>query len=168
MYLNSLSTGVLFILVFLKFVSNCAVFYVVILQGLSFAFPIPSQYIDCCHDGEGFYSFLHTWLLVMPTLQLLISWFLLFYLTAELPLEFPDGTTPVTCRVSIYDSSSGKKVGVGSLMDKASAPPLPAGSLYMEEVHAKVWLLSSSVLLLVWVSWSSHFSIWPPFYFSSF
>ena len=68
----------------------------------------------------------------------LISCFLLFYLTAELPLEFPDGTTPVTCRVSIYDSSSGKKVGVGSLMDKASAPPLPAGSLYMEEVHAKV------------------------------
>ena len=57
---------------------------------------------------------------------------------AELPLEFPDGTTPVTCRVSIYDSSTDSKVGVGSLMDKASAPPLPSGSLYMEEVHAKV------------------------------
>ncbi|KAE8655971.1 UPF0183 protein [Hibiscus syriacus] len=74
-------------------------------EGLSFSFPIPSQYSDCCHNGE-----------------------------AELPLEFPDGTTPVTCRVSIYDSSAGKKVGVGSLMDKASAPPLPTGSFYMEEL----------------------------------
>ncbi|XP_021274630.1 UPF0183 protein At3g51130 isoform X5 [Herrania umbratica] len=83
--------------------------YTLFYPGLSFAFPIPSQYTDCCHDGE-----------------------------AELPLEFPDGTTPVTCRVSIYDTSEGKKVGVGSLMDKASAPPLPAGSLYMEEVQAKL------------------------------
>ncbi|KAE8707117.1 UPF0183 protein [Hibiscus syriacus] len=83
--------------------------YALFYPGLSFAFPIPSQYSDCCHDGE-----------------------------AELPLEFPDGTTPVTCRVSIYDSSTGKKVGVGSLMDKAPAPPLPTGSLYMEEVHAKL------------------------------
>lgn len=63
-----------------------------------------------------------------------------FFLTAELPLEFPDGTTPVTCRVSIYDGSADKKVGVGSLFDKAIAPSLPIGSLYMEEVHAKVWL----------------------------
>ncbi|KAE9446010.1 hypothetical protein C3L33_22048, partial [Rhododendron williamsianum] len=81
------------------------------LQGLSFSFPIPAQYTDCCHHGE-----------------------------AELPLEFPDGTTPVTCRVSIYDSSTDSKVGVGSLTDKAHAPPLPAGSLYMEEVHVEdVW-----------------------------
>jgi hypothetical protein len=57
---------------------------------------------------------------------------------ADLPLEFPDGTTPVTCRVCIYDSSTDSKVGVGSLMDKAMVPALPAGSLYMEEVHAKV------------------------------
>ncbi|WVZ78519.1 hypothetical protein U9M48_026217, partial [Paspalum notatum var. saurae] len=57
---------------------------------------------------------------------------------ADLPLEFPDGTTPVTCRVSIYDSSTDSKVGVGSLMDKAAVPALPAGSLYMEEVHAKL------------------------------
>ncbi|XP_028096177.1 UPF0183 protein At3g51130-like isoform X4 [Camellia sinensis] len=77
-------------------------------QGLSFAFPIPSQYTNCCSDGE-----------------------------VALPLEFPDGTTPVTCRVSIYDSSAGR-VGIGSLVDKASAPPLPAGSLYMEEVHVKL------------------------------
>ncbi|KAL2988201.1 hypothetical protein AAZX31_11G072800 [Glycine max] len=83
--------------------------YTLFYPGLSFAFPIPSQFTDCCHDGG-----------------------------VELPLEFPDGTTPVTCRVSIYDSSSGKKVGVGALMDKASAPPLPAGSIYMEEVHVKV------------------------------
>ncbi|XP_019422530.1 PREDICTED: UPF0183 protein At3g51130-like isoform X2 [Lupinus angustifolius] len=84
-------------------------FYTLFYPGLSFAFPIPSQYTECCHNGG-----------------------------VELPLEFPDGTTPVTCRVSIYDSSSGKKVGVGSLMDKASAPPLPVGSIYMEEVHVKL------------------------------
>ncbi|GFY87977.1 hypothetical protein Acr_05g0016160 [Actinidia rufa] len=84
--------------------------YTLFYPGLSFAFPIPSQYTDCCHDGE-----------------------------AELPLEFPDGTTPVTCRVSIYDSSTDSKVGVGSLMDKASAPPLPAGSLYMEELGEELW-----------------------------
>ncbi|PIA55971.1 hypothetical protein AQUCO_00700350v1 [Aquilegia coerulea] len=83
--------------------------YTLFYPGLSFAFPIPSQYMNCCNDGE-----------------------------AELPLEFPDGTTPVTCRVSIYDSSTDSKVGVGSLMNKASAPPLPAGSIYMEEVHAKL------------------------------
>lgn len=71
---------------------------------------------------------------------------------ADLPLEFPDGTTPVTCRVSIYDSSTDSKVGVGSLMDKAVIPALPAGSLYMEEVHAKVHCLFiddiSSLLIL--------------------
>lgn len=61
-----------------------------------------------------------------------------FGVKAELPLEFPDGTTPVTCRVSIYDNSTDSKVGVGSLMNKAVAPPLPPGSLYMEEVHVKV------------------------------
>ncbi|TQD74760.1 hypothetical protein C1H46_039709 [Malus baccata] len=83
--------------------------YTLFYPGLSFSFPIPSQYTDCCHNRE-----------------------------VELPLEFPDGTTPVTCRVSIYDSSTDKKVGVGSLMDKASAPPLPVGSLYMEEVHVKL------------------------------
>ncbi|XP_038718852.1 UPF0183 protein At3g51130-like isoform X2 [Tripterygium wilfordii] len=82
--------------------------YSLFYPGLSFAFPIPSQYKDCCHDGE------------------------------ELPLEFPDGTTPVTCRVSIYDSSTDKKVGVGSSMDKATAPPLPPGSFYMEEVHVEL------------------------------
>ncbi|XP_043695621.1 PHAF1 protein At3g51130-like [Telopea speciosissima] len=83
--------------------------YTLFYSGLSLAFPIPTQYTDCCHDGE-----------------------------AELPLEFPDGTTPVTCRVLIYDSSTDSKVGVGSVMGKALAPPLPAGSLYMEEVHAKL------------------------------
>ncbi|KAF3593029.1 hypothetical protein DY000_02026465, partial [Brassica cretica] len=83
--------------------------YSLFYPGLSFQFPIPNQYTDCCHDGE-----------------------------AALPLEFPDGTTPVTCRVSIYDNSSDKKVGVGKLMDRASVPPLPPGSLYMEEVHVKL------------------------------
>ncbi|CAM8902328.1 unnamed protein product [Rhodiola kirilowii] len=83
--------------------------YFLIYPGLSFAFPIPTQYSDCIHDGE-----------------------------AELPLEFPDGTTPVTCRVSIYDSSTDNNVGIGSKMGKAIAPPLPVGSLYMEEVHVKL------------------------------
>lgn len=59
-------------------------------------------------------------------------------LTAELPLEFPDGTTPVTCRVSVYDSSTDRKVGVGASLMKACVPPLAAGSLYMEEVQVKV------------------------------
>lgn len=63
---------------------------------------------------------------------------------AELPIEFPDGTTPVTCRISVYDSSPDSKVGVGSLLNKALAPPLPSGSLYMEEVHAKVNLFLAS------------------------
>ncbi|KAJ6831427.1 UPF0183 protein-like isoform X2 [Iris pallida] len=85
--------------------------YTLFYPGLSFAFPIPSQYTNCCNEVK---------------------------VSAELPLEFPDGTTPVTCRVSIYDSSLDSKVGVGSLMDKASVPPLPAGCLYMEEVHAKL------------------------------
>lgn len=83
--------------------------YTLFYPGLSFAFPIPNQYTEYFRDGE-----------------------------AELPLEFPDGTTPVTCRVCIYDSSTDSKVGVGALMQKASVPPLPAGSLYMEEVHAKL------------------------------
>ncbi|KAJ6736804.1 UPF0183 PROTEIN C16ORF70 [Salix viminalis] len=83
--------------------------YTLFYPGLSFAFPIPSQYTDCCHGRE-----------------------------AELPLEFPDGTTPVTCRVSIYDGSADKKVGVGSLMHKASAPPLFPGNPYMEEVLVKL------------------------------
>ncbi|KAF6160542.1 hypothetical protein GIB67_019482 [Kingdonia uniflora] len=83
--------------------------YTLFYPGLSFAFPIPSQYMDCCHDEE-----------------------------AELPLEFPDGTTPVTCRVSIYDKNVDSKVGVGSLMNKATIPPLAAGDTYMEEVHAKL------------------------------
>ncbi|XP_062219872.1 PHAF1 protein At3g51130-like [Phragmites australis] len=77
---------------------------------LSFGFPIPSQYTNLFTNGE----------------------------VADLHLEFPDGTTPVTCRVSIYDNSTDSKVGVGSLMDKAVVPALPAGSLYMEEVHAKL------------------------------
>ncbi|KAF7110132.1 hypothetical protein CFC21_110285 [Triticum aestivum] len=84
--------------------------YTLFYPGLSFAFPIPSQYTNFFNNGE----------------------------VADLPLEFPDGTTPVTCRVSIYDSSTDSKVGVGSLMDKAVIPALPAGSLYMEEVHAKL------------------------------
>ncbi|KAG6394562.1 hypothetical protein SASPL_145151 [Salvia splendens] len=83
--------------------------YTLFYPGLSFVFPVPSQYGQFCHDRE-----------------------------AEVPLEFPDGTTPVACRISGYDSSTGRKVGVGSSMMKACVPPLAAGSLYMEEVAVKV------------------------------
>ncbi|XP_042027640.1 PHAF1 protein At3g51130-like isoform X2 [Salvia splendens] len=83
--------------------------YTLFYPGLSFVFPVPSQYGQFCHDRE-----------------------------AEVPLEFPDGTTPVACRISGYDSSTGRKVGVGSSMMKACVPPLAAGSLYMEEVAVKL------------------------------
>lgn len=77
--------------------------------GLSFTFPVPTKYTECFRNGE-----------------------------AELLLEFPDGTTPITSRICIYDSSTDSKVGVGSSLRKASVPPLPASSLYMEEVYAKL------------------------------
>ncbi|XP_047956532.1 PHAF1 protein At3g51130-like isoform X2 [Salvia hispanica] len=83
--------------------------YTLFYPGLSFVFPVPSQYAQFCHDRE-----------------------------AEVPLEFPDGTTPVACRISVYDSSTDRKVGVGSSMMKACVPPLAAGSLYMEEVAVKL------------------------------
>jgi hypothetical protein len=83
--------------------------YTLFYPGLSFAFPIPAQYTECCQHRE-----------------------------AELPLEFPDGTTPVMSRVCIYDSAVGGGVGVGAPLKIALPPQLPLGSLYMEEVHAKV------------------------------
>ncbi|GAB4847503.1 hypothetical protein Ancab_026561 [Ancistrocladus abbreviatus] len=87
--------------------------------GLSFAFPIPrpTEYADCCGNGE-----------------------------VELPLDFPDGTTRVTCRVCIDDSSTDEEVGVGSLTYKDVARPLPAGGLYMEEVHLKAHKIKKFVL----------------------
>ncbi|KAG0570370.1 hypothetical protein KC19_6G157100 [Ceratodon purpureus] len=83
--------------------------YTLFYPGLSFAFPIPAQYTECCQHRE-----------------------------AELPLEFPDGTTPVMSRVCIYDSAVGGGVGVGAPLKIALPPQLPPGSLYMEEVHAKL------------------------------
>ncbi|KAH1047762.1 hypothetical protein J1N35_038546 [Gossypium stocksii] len=101
-----------------------AMYYMYICIGwvfhLLFLFQFPSQHTDFCHDRE-----------------------------AELSLEFPDGTVPVTCCVSIYDGSAGEKVGVGSLMDKASSPPLPAGSLYMDLGKNCSSLLEASTFLLV-------------------
>ncbi|BBN02781.1 hypothetical protein MPTK1_2g18070 [Marchantia polymorpha subsp. ruderalis] len=72
--------------------------------GLSFVFPIPPQHISYWQDRKG-----------------------------ELPLEFPDGTTPVMSRACIYDST-GEVCGSFKLVP---APQLPGGGLYMEEVHAK-------------------------------
>ncbi|KAH7300618.1 hypothetical protein KP509_24G071700 [Ceratopteris richardii] len=86
--------------------------YTLFYPGLSFAFPIPPQHAVSCQGRE-----------------------------AELPLEFPDGTTPVMSRVCVYDSSiggCGVGVGVGSSLKKAVLPPLPAGSLYLEEIHVKL------------------------------
>ncbi|CAM6102563.1 unnamed protein product [Calypogeia fissa] len=83
--------------------------YALFYPGLSFAFPIPAQYKECCQQRE-----------------------------ADLPLEFPDGTTPVMSRVCIYDSSVGGGVGVGDSLRKAVLPQLASGSSYMEEVHAKL------------------------------
>lgn len=57
--------------------------------------------------------------------------------SVELPLKFPNGTTPVTCHISAYDSSLDIKASMESLMGKALAPILPAGCLYMEEVHVE-------------------------------
>ncbi|KMZ72432.1 hypothetical protein ZOSMA_164G00140 [Zostera marina] len=79
--------------------------------GLSFAFSIPKQYSHFFLNGE---------------------------VVTELLFEFPDGTTPVIWRVSIYDNSPDNKVGVGSSLNKALVPPLPAGSLYMEKIYAKL------------------------------
>lgn len=106
-------------------------------------------FILCIPNSQPIYKSIHQWRRYLPDSHCECSINTHFYITsylasviamavADLPLEFPDGTTPVTCRVSIYDSSTDSKVGVGSLMDKAVVPALPAGSLYMEEVHAKV------------------------------
>ncbi|EFJ28090.1 hypothetical protein SELMODRAFT_231702 [Selaginella moellendorffii] len=87
--------------------------YTLFYPGLAFTFPIPGQYTNCCQDRE-----------------------------AELPIEFPDGTTPVMSRVCIYDGALGGNVEAGAnlaaLIKKAIPPQLPSGSLYMEEVHAKL------------------------------
>jgi hypothetical protein len=65
-------------------------------------------------------------------LSICIAYVSLYLLNHCFPNEFRSGC------VSIYRTSTDSKVGVGSLMDKATLPSLPAGSLYMEEVHAKV------------------------------
>lgn len=83
--------------------------YTLFYPGLCFAFPIPAQYTDSCQHRE-----------------------------AELPLEFPDGTTPVMSRLCIYDGTVLAGPGSTALVKKALPPQLPSGSLYMEEVHVKL------------------------------
>ncbi|GBG83065.1 hypothetical protein CBR_g36682 [Chara braunii] len=80
-------------------------FYSLFYPGLSFRFPIPPQYTERCLQRE-----------------------------AELPLEFPDGTTPVTSRLCIYTGTGGS----GAPEGKCVPPQLPVGSLYMEEVRVKL------------------------------
>jgi hypothetical protein len=107
------------------------------MQGLSFAFPIPAQYTECCQHREG-KSCTFPYLISPLMINLGLSFNMVHCWAAELPLEFPDGTTPVMSRVCIYDSAVGGGVGVGAPLKIALPPQLPLGSLYMEEVHAKV------------------------------
>ncbi|RDY03349.1 UPF0183 protein, partial [Mucuna pruriens] len=81
--------------------------YTLFYLGLSFAFPIPSQFTNYYCNGR-----------------------------VELSLEFPDGNYTSYMFVSIYDSSYGKKVSVGSLMNKAYAPLLLIDNIYLEEVQS--------------------------------
>lgn len=140
-----------FILVTLCLLLFYVKFDSLLLQGLSFTFPVPTKYTECFSNRKGIviYNDLHT---VKNTIIfiLLSSWLFV----AELPLEFPDGTTPITSRISIYDSSTDSKVGVGSLLRKASVPSLPAGSLYMEEVYAKVNITRITIRFLKTLSTS--------------
>ncbi|KAG6541426.1 hypothetical protein Mapa_017204 [Marchantia paleacea] len=86
--------------------------YSLFYPGLSFSFPIPAQYSEYCQDRQG---------------------------SAELPLEFPDGTTPVMSRVCIFVGKLGNVgVGVGGQLKKAVLPQLASGSSYMEEVHVQL------------------------------
>eukprot|EP00742_Colponemidia_sp_Colp-10_P002943 GILJ01003140.1.p1 GENE.GILJ01003140.1~~GILJ01003140.1.p1 ORF type:complete len:454 (+),score=54.12 GILJ01003140.1:99-1460(+) len=65
--------------------------------GISFLFPLPPQYQQLYTDGK------------------------------ELPVQFPDGTTPTAIRMFIY----------GGLNVRApSLPPIPSNSFYYEPVHA--------------------------------
>jgi hypothetical protein len=111
--------------------------YTLFYPGLSFAFPIPAQYTECCQHREG-KSFTFPYLTSPLMINLGLSVNMVHCWAAELPLEFPDGTTPVMSRVCIYDSAVGGGVGVGAPLKIALPPQLPLGSLYMEEVHAKL------------------------------
>eukprot|EP00850_Spirogloea_muscicola_P013501 SM000092S24469 [mRNA] locus=s92:56715:59742:+ [translate_table: standard] len=77
--------------------------YTLFYPGLSFMFPIPAPWADCCPSQDGDWG-------------------------AELPHEFPDGTTPVTARVCISAT-------VGPRPGPALPPPLSGTSCYMEEVQ---------------------------------
>eukprot|EP00897_Mesotaenium_endlicherianum_P009479 jgi/Mesen1/855/ME000112S10998 len=89
--------------------------YTLLYPGLAVAFPIPAQFATSCLKPQ-----------------------------AELPLELPDGTTPVATRVRLF-AGSPARVGANSSTSTAAAqwlkaqpPPLPPGSIYMEEVHARL------------------------------
>jgi len=49
---------------------------------------------------------------------------------AELPLEFPDGTTPVASRICVYSGTINKLQS----LNEVQPPPLPAGTHYFEKV----------------------------------
>jgi hypothetical protein len=70
---------------------------------LSFTFPIPAKYHSLYTDITAQHS--------------------------ELPVEFPDGTTPITTRIYIYN---------GQTLSSPSLPQLPPSSLYFEPVIVTV------------------------------
>eukprot|EP00898_Chlorokybus_atmophyticus_P003930 jgi/Chlat1/4538/Chrsp29S04451 len=75
--------------------------------GLFFLFPIPHDpvYQACCSNSK-----------------------------AELPLEFPDGTTPVASRVCIFAGTGrSKRTAI-----EAKPPPLPPGIIHQERVIVKL------------------------------
>mmetsp|Transcript_26624 Transcript_26624/g.50590 ORF Transcript_26624/g.50590 Transcript_26624/m.50590 type:complete len:414 (+) Transcript_26624:460-1701(+) len=95
--------------------------YLLHYPGLLLLFPIPAPYASCCMN-----------------------------LQAEVPLEFPDGTTPVVSRLCVYhcrdEASSLSQPSTGvhaaphilSRVVNAAPPTLHPGSSYMEKVEA--WL----------------------------
>ncbi|KAK9803064.1 hypothetical protein WJX73_005354 [Symbiochloris irregularis] len=79
--------------------------YLLHYPGLLVLFPVPAQHAVHCQMRSG-----------------------------ELPLEFPDGTTPVASRFCIFAGSD--VVPSAAAVAAAAPPPLPPGSFYGEHVEA--------------------------------
>ncbi|BDA50963.1 probable UPF0183 protein C16orf70 homolog at N-terminal half [Coccomyxa sp. Obi] len=73
--------------------------------GVVLLFPIPEQHAEHCSESQ-----------------------------IELPLEFPDGSTPLASRICVHAAAE----ATSQLVTLAAPPPLPADSLYYEVVEARV------------------------------
>ncbi|EIE18598.1 UPF0183-domain-containing protein [Coccomyxa subellipsoidea C-169] len=73
--------------------------------GVVFLFPIPEQHAERCSESH-----------------------------IELPLEFPDGSTPLAARICVHAAAE----ATAQLITMAAPPPLPADSLYFEVVEARL------------------------------